>query len=798
MKTLRAFLSIRNDIVDCALTTRKCDCTDQEFNESPTNIQNDRRLSSYLAPNRDLWYRRTMLRSRHARKRNALSVSGVCIAALLLLLAHSGNGQTVIEDTRAELNAVLDTTGEGEEGTHFVPFFPSTENRNGWRGMLVITNHGASNGTVSISAIDDVGEGFGPVTLTIKEDETKYISAEDLEDGNSAKELDGSTGSPGRGDWRLEIWSELRLEVNSFVSTSSGFTIPMIAVAPVDPVAAKKYRVVSFGDGGAQDVLSALRIVNSNAESATVIIEATDDAGVRGGRVTAEIPGGNSMFFSLDELELGNSAFDGALGEGNGNWRLDVWSDRPLEVISLSYTNDGRLANVSSARGVAGGPNLPAPPEISLISETSLEVSWIDTFDPIFASYSVQGKYRDDSEFGLINGCVQFRVSATSNTIHRLVARVELDDPLIERQVLQVRYKYRNDSFCSVDERSPREWSHTGEAMIFQGLDTPSQSSDLTITAIKADNLSPEPNESITLSVTVANIGSATAPSTSIRYFRSTNATITTRDSEIGNDTVNSLAANENSNESFSFAAPSQPGVYYFGACVDTVTGETDVSNNCSSGLRVEIVDPNQSASPDLVIDSVTLSDVSLTVSQSFNISATVRNQGDVTSPSTTLRYFRSDNSTITTRDTEIGTDSVGSLGPGSVSTETIVLSAPSSDGTYYYGVCVDSVNGEASTTNNCSSGVRVEVSEDDSGGGGDTTYNEGDTITTLPTGFWVPDALRNGVTYQYSGGVVLLEFSNGGVLEHGDYSYVCRNSDGCTVRNRVVEKGTIDESPRN
>ena len=660
---------------------------------------------------------------------SAFSAWVAFVIAILISSAHPVYAQSLLQGSHAGLNSALNDSAEGEEGTHFVPFFPSAENRNGWRGMVVITNHGTSDGSVSINAIDDAGDDFGTVTLTISEDETKYVTAKDIEDGNSALGLEGSTGSSARGDWRLEIWSELRLEVSSFVSTSSGFRIPMIAVAPLDPAATKRYRVVSFGDASDQDALSALRLVNLNTQTAKVIIEAIDDAGMRAGRVTTEIPGGNSTFLSAADLESGSSAIDGALGEGDGNWRLDVWSDRPLDVISLSYTNDGELANVSSARGIAGGPNFPAAPEIIQISATNLQVRWTDTFDPIFASYLVQGKYRDDGESELIEGCVEFSVSPTSGTRHGLIATAELDEPLIEGKVLQARYKYRNDSFCRTDESSPREWSHFGEAMVFAGLDTPSQSSDLTITATEVDNQSPEPNESIALSVTVANIGSETAPSTSIHYFRSVNATITTRDAEIGDDTVNSLTANETSDLSFSFTAPSQQGVYYFGACVEAVTDETDVSNNCSSGQRVEVVDPNQTASPDLVIDSVNLTDVSLTVSQSFNISATVRNQGDATSTSTTLRYFRSANSTISTRDTEIGSDSVRSLGPGSSSAETIDLSAPSSAGTYYYGVCVDSVNEEASTTNNCSPGVRVEVSEDDSGGGDDYVAFDGLTI---------------------------------------------------------------------
>ena len=104
-----------------------------------------------------------------------------------------------------------------------------------------------------------------------------------------------------------------------------------------------------------------------------------------------------------------------------------------------------------------------------------------------------------------------------------------------------------------------------------------------------------------------------------------------------------------------------------------------------------------------------------MTPSQSFALSATVRNQGTEQTAATTLRYYRSTNATITTGDTEVGTDGVSSLSAGGTSAESISLNAPSSTGTYYYGACVDAVSGENNTGNNCSSGARVNVS-----GGGD------------------------------------------------------------------------------
>jgi len=96
---------------------------------------------------------------------------------------------------------------------------------------------------------------------------------------------------------------------------------------------------------------------------------------------------------------------------------------------------------------------------------------------------------------------------------------------------------------------------------------------------------------------------------------------------------------------------------------------------------------------------------------------------------STTLRYYRSTNATISTSDTSVGTDAVGALAASGTSAESISLTAPSSAGTYYYGACVDSVAGESDTDNNCSTGVRVSVAGGETGGGGDDCVEVNDVI---------------------------------------------------------------------
>ncbi|MCY3684352.1 MAG: hypothetical protein OXH16_23395, partial [Gemmatimonadetes bacterium] len=100
-------------------------------------------------------------------------------------------------------------------------------------------------------------------------------------------------------------------------------------------------------------------------------------------------------------------------------------------------------------------------------------------------------------------------------------------------------------------------------------------------------------------------------------------------------------------------------------------------------------------ASLDLIVKSPSVSNSNPNTDQSFTLSATVRNLGTDASPATTLRYYRSTDATISTDDTEVGTDAVSGLSASGASDQSVSLTAPSTPGTYYYGACVESVTGE-------------------------------------------------------------------------------------------------------
>ena len=245
---------------------------------------------------------------------------------------------------------------------------------------------------------------------------------------------------------------------------------------------------------------------------------------------------------------------------------------------------------------------------------------------------------------------------------------------------------------------------------------TPTTNPDLVVESPSVSDSTPTAGGNFTLSATVRNDGGGASGVTTLRYYRSTDGTITTSDTVVGTDAVTGLSTSGSVSESVDLTAPSSPGTYYYGACVDAVTDESDTTNNCSESVQVNVpASPQQSqGSPDLVVYAVLLSSGPFDTDPEapFTLSAAVRNDGDGDSATTTLRYYRSTDATITTSDMEVGTYAVAGLSASGSVSESVDLTAPSSLGTYYYGACVDAVTDESDTNNNCSASVQVTVSE--------------------------------------------------------------------------------------
>ena len=120
---------------------------------------------------------------------------------------------------------------------------------------------------------------------------------------------------------------------------------------------------------------------------------------------------------------------------------------------------------------------------------------------------------------------------------------------------------------------------------------------------------------------------------------------------------------------------------------------------------------PRQSAPlPDLVVEAVQAEPVTVAPGAEFKLYATLKNSGTQESTATTLRYYRSTDDVISTEDTQLASAKRDPLAANDIIRRYLNVTAPTTPGTYYYGVCVDNVTDESNTDNNCSEAVSVTV----------------------------------------------------------------------------------------
>ena len=224
--------------------------------------------------------------------------------------------------------------------------------------FLRIVNRSNNSGSVTVTAIDDSGaDSVGTVSFDLDPNESKQMTAQDLEQGNTVKGLTGTLDN-GAGKWRLRVTSSLDLEVMSMIRSEDGFLTNLSGM--VDQAASD--HVIYFANPASETFRQTfLRIINTGSSQGTVTIAGIDDSGniAPNGDVMFDLNAGESKQMNASDLENGNldKGLLGMLGTGDGRWKLTVSSSLDLEVMSLVRTPDGFLTNLSRTTPVSGGVN---------------------------------------------------------------------------------------------------------------------------------------------------------------------------------------------------------------------------------------------------------------------------------------------------------------------------------------------------------------------------------------------------------------------------------------------------------
>ena len=599
------------------------------------------------------------------------------------------------------------------DGIHRVPLFPSAADAYGNQGFVRVVNHSDAGGVVRIRAFDGTSRTYDPVSLSVDARETRHFNSGDLELGNSKKGLGTGTGG-GEGDWRLELTSDLEIEVLSYVRSAGGrgYVAPMNETTAREAGGLMRHYVPVFHPADHEGQTSRLHLVNLDSRDLDVAISGLDDAGKPPpeGDVGLVVEAGQTRVLEASDLEDGAHGLHGRFGKGTGKWRLFVAADGKLQVVSLGYSSEGLLSNLS--RGIPPAHHEPIVRPDLVVGAPSVS----DKRPHAGASFALSATVTNQGEGGADATTLRYyrstntAISATDMEVgtHRIDAlsafgssgaSVTLTAPTDPGT-----YYY---GACVDAVTAEADVSNNCSAGVEVTVVLPRP--DLTVGPPSVDDATPNPGASFELSVTVANIGDSGTGATTLRYYRSTDAAIAQADTLVGTRVVAGLSAGDSIGTSITLAAPGVAGNYYYGACIDVVAEESRTANNCSSAVAVTVPDP-RSVFPDLVVGTPVVSDNRPVPGATIELSATVRNSGGGAAAKTVLHYFRSADGEISRSDTLVDSVAVEGLAASENSRQTVSVTVPDTEGVYYYGACVDAVTDETDTTNNCSVGTEAGV----------------------------------------------------------------------------------------
>ena len=255
------------------------------------------------------------------------------------------------------------------------------------------------------------------------------------------------------------------------------------------------------------------------------------------------------------------------------------------------------------------------------------------------------------------------------------------------------------------------------------------------------------PGSVFTATDTVQNIGLATAPASSTRYYLSSDASWDAEDLLLGGS--RSVLAMEPGTSFAGSAAVSLPssapaGTFYLLACADDLQAifESSETNNCAASPAT-----TQIIRPDLTETAVSNPPATIAAGSFFSVTDTVQNVGNGASGGSSTRFYLSADSARDGTDTLLsGARAMGNLAVGGTSTGTISVTVPtaSAPGTFYVLACADdtSLVIESDETNNClASTSTIQVTKPDLVV---TSISNPPAGATVGSAFSVTDTTRN------------------------------------------------------
>ena len=160
-----------------------------------------------------------------------------------------------------------------------------------------------------------------------------------------------------QGSWQLRVRGVPWFAQNLYMSPAGH--LANLSTAPTNSAelladGATRHRV-PFLPTAAGPYEGLVRVVNRSAEAGEATIEATDDEGNRFGPVRLPLDARQAVLFSSADLEHGNDVegLAGAVGPGEGDWRLALTSTLDLQVLSYVRSEGGFVSAMHDLAPIA-------------------------------------------------------------------------------------------------------------------------------------------------------------------------------------------------------------------------------------------------------------------------------------------------------------------------------------------------------------------------------------------------------------------------------------------------------------
>ena len=220
------------------------------------------------------------------------------------------------------------------------PIFNPGGNRR-QRSILRVVNTEAEPAKWTTGGYDDAGR-WRPMagSLLARPQHALTLTAQALEEEHGLGD--------GQGKWRLRVRGFPWYAMSLLESPTGHLTNLSTAPDNGTPLAdgGTLYRLPLFpAAGGARQGFA--RVINRSYEAGAASIKAVDDAGERFGPMELALGPRRTMHFNSSELEEGSAAKGwNGVGDGDGDWRLEVSSNLDLTVLGYARTADGFVTSL--------------------------------------------------------------------------------------------------------------------------------------------------------------------------------------------------------------------------------------------------------------------------------------------------------------------------------------------------------------------------------------------------------------------------------------------------------------------